>query len=310
MTKADFVKGATRAFHKVGFVLKKHSPEILVTAGVIGTVASTVLACKATLKATEIVENTKKEIETVNSVANDPTFVEVYSEQDHKKDLAIVYAKSGLEFAKLYGPSVLLGAASIGMILTSHKILSTRNAAVVAAYATLDKSFKEYRGRVVDRFGKELDRELKYNIKAETIEEKVVDEKGKEKTVEREVQVVDPTMTSDYARFYDDGCTGWSKDPEANLMFLKAQQSFANKKLQAQGYLFLNDVYDMLGIPRSKAGQVVGWVYDERDLERDNFVDFGIYDLYNAQKRDFVNGKERTILLDFNVDGVIADILA
>ena len=310
MTKADFVKGVTRAFYKAKFQLEKHSPEILVTAGIIGTVASTILACKATTKAGALVENTKKEIEAVNSVANDPTFVEVYSDKDHKRDLAIVYAKSGLEFAKLYGPSVLLGAASIGMILTSHKILNTRNVAIAAAYATVDKSFKEYRGRVIDRFGKELDRELKYNVKADTIEEKVVDEKGKEKTVERSIQVVDPTTTSDYARFYDDGCTGWSKDPEANLMFLKAQQSFANKKLQVQGYLFLNDVYEMLGIPKSKAGQVVGWVYDERDLDRDNFVDFGIYDLYNAQKRDFVNGKERTILLDFNVDGVIADILA
>ena len=116
-------------------------------------------------------------------------------------------------------------------------------------------------------------------------------------------------MTSDYARFFDDGCLGWEKDAEHNLYILRCQQAFANQKLQAQGYLFLNDVYDMLGIPRTKAGQIVGWIYDEKNPIGDNFVDFGIYDIHNEQNRDFVNGYERTILLDFNVDGPILNLI-
>lgn len=107
-----------------------------------------------------------------------------------------------------------------------------------------------------------------------------------------------------YARFFDAGCAAWENDSEFNLTFLKIQQNYANEKLKSQGYLFLNDVYDMLGIPRTKAGQVVGWVYNEDNPIGDNFVDFGIYSEGN---RDFVNGFDKNPLLDFNVDGNILD---
>lgn len=312
MTKAQFVNSVTRAFYKVGFQIKKHSPEILVGAGVVGVVASGVLACRATLKVNEVTEHTKNNIEKIHT-ATEKGVTEAgkeYTAEDSKKDLAIVYAQTGLEFVKLYGPSVALGAASIACILTSHKILRTRNIALAAAYTAVDRGFKDYRKRVVDRFGAELDKELKYNIKAKEVEETVVDENGKETTVNKTLQVVDHDLYSEYAKFYDDGCEGWTKDPELNLIFLKRQQNYANEKLQRQGYLFLNDVYEMLGIPKTQAGQIVGWTYDEKYPQGDNYVDFGIYDLYKEGSRDFVNGYERTILLDFNVDGDITKVFA
>ena len=181
---------------------------------------------------------------------------------------------------------------------------------MAAAYTAIDTSFKAYRGRVVERFGKELDKELRYNIKAKEVEETVIDEKtGKEKVVNKTIDVVDPNEYSDYARFFDDGCNGWSKDPEFNLMFLKQQQSYANDLLKSRGHLFLNEVYDLLGIQRTKAGNIVGWIYDEKNPVGDNFVDFGIYDINRPKNRDFVNGYERTIILDFNVDGDILSLM-
>lgn len=310
MKNLAIVNSMTRNLHKVGFKFKKHSPEILVVAGVVGTVASAVMACKATLKVNDILEETKVEIEKVKTVVADETISEEkYSEQDAKKDLAIIYAHTGIKLVKLYGPSIILGTLSITGILASNNILRKRNIALAAAYKAIDTGFKEYRSRVVERFGEDLDKELRYNVKAKEIKEKVVDENGKEKTVKKTINVADPNFYSDYARCYDDGCKGWVKDSEYNLMFLKNTQSFMNEKLRAQGYLFLNDVYDALGIPRSKAGQVVGWIYDEKNPNGDNFVDFGIYDHYKEGSRDFVNGYERTIWLDFNVDGPILDLI-
>lgn len=109
-----------------------------------------------------------------------------------------------------------------------------------------------------------------------------------------------------YARFFDESCSNWYKDAEYNLMFLRQKQEYATAKLKNNGYLFLNDVYDMLGLPRSKVGQMVGWIYDidNPDHVGDNYVDFGIYDV---KSRQFVNGFENIILLDFNVDGMILD---
>lgn len=299
-----------KSISKLSIKLKKHSPEILIVAGVVGTVVSAVLACRATTKVNDILEKTKEDVEAIHKCEADNELKEEYSNEDAKKDLTIVYAQTAVKLAKLYAPSVLLGAVSITGILASNNILRKRNVALGAAYAAVDKGFKEYRSRVKERFGEDVDRELRYNIKAKKFEETIVDdETGKEKKVKNTVKVSDPNTYSDYARFFDDGCKGWDKVPEYNLMFLKAQQQYANDKLKADGYLFLNDVYDSLGIPRSKAGQIVGWVYRPDDPEKANYVDFGIYDINREVNRDFVNGYERTILLDFNVDGNILDLI-
>ena len=310
MKNFELMNSVTRSINRVGFQLKKHSPEILVVVGIVGAVTSAVMACKATTKVNDILNDTKSQVDKVHKVLEDEAISpEMYSEEDGKKDLAIIYAKTGLNFVKLYGPSVLLGAVSIASILASNNILHKRNIALAAAYTAVDTGFKEYRGRLIERFGKELDKELKYNIKSETVQETVIDEKGNEQTVDKVVEVANPNVYSDYARCFDDGCKGWTKDPELNLVFLKQMQQYANDKLRAKGHLFLNEVYDMLGFPRSRAGQIVGWIYDEKNKVGDNFVDFGIYDATKQPNRDFVNGYERVIWLDFNVDGPIWNLI-
>ena len=310
MKKSEIMKTVDGAFNKVGFQLKKHSPEILVVAGVIGTVASAVMACKATTKISTIIDKTKEDVDNIHKCLEDESLAEEYTQDDSKKDLTIVYIQTGVKLAKLYAPSVILGALSIIGILASNNILRKRNVALAAAYATVDQGFKDYRKRVVERFGEQIDRELKYNIKAKKFETIEVDpETGKEKKVKETVDIADPNTYSDFARFFDDGCTGWEKNSEYNLMFLRAEQNYANDRLKARGYLYLNEVYERLGIPCTKAGQIVGWVYNPDEPNGDNYVDFGIYDIAREKAREFVNGYERSILLDFNVDGNILDLM-
>lgn len=306
MNKADTIAKFSRAIHNVGFQLKKYSPEIMAVAGVVGMVTSAVMACKATTKASEIINETKTSVSMIHDLVADQAVSESeYSEEDSKRDLVIVYSKAAMKFAKLYGPSLIIAGLSAGSILSSTTILRKRNIAIGTAYTALDRSFRTYRDRVIEKFGEDLDKELKYGTTTKVIEETTVDENGNEKTETKTVKIADPNNYSIYARFYDDGCAGWTKNPEYNLIFLKQQQNWANEKLKANGRLFLNEVYEMLGIPKTVIGQRVGWVYDENNPVGDNFVDFGIYDLYNEKARDFVNGYERTILLDFNVDGDI-----
>lgn len=308
MSKMAIMDSVTKMFHKTNFQIKKHSPEILIVSGVIGVVASGVMLCRATLKATAVMEDTRADLDRIHNAAEtgETERGEEYTEEDRRKDLAIVYSQTAIKMAKIYAPAVGIGLLSLTSIVASNNILRKRNVALSAAYAAIDKSFKEYRSRVKERYGDEVDRQLRYDIKAQKIEKTVVDpETGKEKKVKETVEVTGLEGYSDYARFFDDGCKGWEKDAEMNLMFLRAQQNYANDLLRARGHLFLNEVYDMLGIPRSKAGQTVGWYYDPDGENSDCYVDFGIYDLYKPKSRDFVNGYERTILLDFNVDGPI-----
>lgn len=310
--KGNMTSKLTRSFNKVGYKIKKHSPEILVVAGIAGVVTSTVMACKATTKLSGILEESKEQIDQIHNYVETEGYSEKYTEEDQRKDLAIVYTQSAVKVAKLYAPAVGVGVISIASIVMSHRILTKRNVALAAAYATIDKSFKSYRNRVIERFGDQIDYELRHNIKAREIETIEKDENGNEVTTKKVEYVVNPSDISAYARFFekytkDDKGNSvkndyWNNDNEYNLMFIKKIERYANDRLKIKGFLFLNEVYEMLGLPRTKEGQIVGWVYDENNEEGDNYVDFGLYK-DNLSYSDFVNGFENAILLDFNVDG-------
>lgn len=298
--KTEIMKSVNGVASKAVMKLKKHSSEILVVAGIAGTGVSAVLACKATTKVAEILDETKGTLDTIHEgMETGAINGQEYTTDDGKKDTVVVYAQTGMKLAKLYGPAIILGTLSITSILASNNILRKRNVALGAAYAAIDKSFKEYRGRVIERFGDQVDTELKYGIKAKKFEEIEVDpETGKEKKVKKTVMVADPNLQSDYAVYFDSKSRNYETNPDYNRMFLKAQQAFANDKLQTRGHLFLNEVLDDLDLPRTPAGQIVGWTKDGPD----GYVNFRIVEV----ERETEDGRhEPALLLDFNVEGNI-----
>ena len=278
---------------------QKHSPTILFAGGVVGVLATTVMASRATLKLEDTLADHASKLQIAKDLraSDNPD----YSEADYRQDMTILYSRAVVDVTKLYAPAVLVGAASIIALTGSHKILTSRNAALTAAYAALDKGFREYRHRVVKEFGPEVDQRLRYDTEERAVTQVTPDGSKKEVKVLR----AGPDNISIYARFFDDLCSSWSRTPEFNHLFLRCQQNYANDLLRSRGHIFLNEVYDMVGIERSKAGAVVGWVISKDG--GDNYVDFGIFDGNNPRARDFVNGREGSILLDFNVDGVIYD---
>lgn len=286
--------GVSSAVGRQMLKLDASSPKLLFVGGVVGMVGSTVLACRATLKLEETLERTQSDLHAAQSTRR--LHEDRYSQQDLKKDTAIILLRGSADVAKLYAPAVILGSVSIACLTKSHNLLQERNAALAAAYAAVDKAFDTYRQRVIEKYGEDDDRAFRYGAQ----EVEVIDEEtGK---VVTKVRVGDDTPSM-YARFFDQLSPEWNKEPEYNLVFLRCQQNWFNDLLKTRGHVFLNEVYDALGISRTKAGSVVGWVISEGG---DNFVDFGIYD-GNDRAIDFVNGREGAILLDFNVDGVIYD---
>lgn len=306
--KQEIINKATRLLSSTQYQVKKHSPEILMVAGIAGTIVGTVLACKATTKVSEIIEEKNKNVEDVHTCLEYNT--KEYTEEDSKKDLTIIYAQTGVKLFKLYAPAIGVMALSFASIIAGHKVLKKRNIAIAAAYAAIDKGFKQYRKNVIEEFGEGVDQQMRFGLKAKEIKKK--DKDGK--TVKETEYYIDPEGNpldniSEYARFFDASSENFAKDPEYNMMFLRRQQDYANEMLKSRGHLFLNEVYDLLDIPRSKAGQVVGWVYDKNgNTKGDNYVDFGLYRNDQGTRR-FVNGLEYNILLDFNVDGVIYDLI-
>lgn len=306
--KITMPKGLTRAYHRTSLKIRKHSPEILLGAGIVSLIGAAVVACTETPTARAIVDEAKSDLSKVKTCVDDPN-VE-YSEETHKKDLVIIYSRTAINLVKTYGPALLLGIAGTASILASHGIMKKRNLALTAAYAAAMKDLKDYRDRVVKRFGENVDKQLRFGTESKEIEETTVDENGEVKTEKKVTDVMEcPSADfSEFARCFDEKSRYYKKNAEMNLYFLRAIEHQANDKLILQGHMFLNELYDMLDIPRTQIGQTVGWIYDPKNnTEHDNYISLGIYDASRPGARDFVNGYERAIWIDPNVDGTILD---
>ena len=294
-------------FRKLAIQLQKASPDIFMVLGIGGLIGGTVLACIATINAKEKIEESQKTVEIL-----DHTFDVLkgnYSKEDHDHDVLVVNAKTVGEVAMMYAPAVGLHILSISAILASHNIMKERNLGLVAALATVSQGFQDYRKGVTEKYGKEVDDQIRNHTETKTFEETTIDENGKTKKVKKKVDVSTLPFGSPYAKFFDAGCNGWCDDPEYNKAFLIMQQGQATDKLRAEGYLFLNDVYEMLGIPRTREGQIVGWIYRKDIPTPNDYVDFGIFKTNRENNVNFVNGYEPTIILDFNVYGPIIDLI-
>lgn len=308
MSNNKIINGIKSAATKASFKIKKHSPTILLITGITGAVGGVVAACIATTKVKTIIDSHKEQLTAVRETLADESKAEIYSAEDGKKDRAIIYIQTGIKLVGLYAPAAAIEAGAIVCLLASHNILRKRNAALAAAYATVENGFKKYRDRVIERFGQGVDDELKFGVKAKQIEEIVKDpDTGKEKKVKKTVKPAGGDLGgSPYAILFDEDTSEvYEADREYNLMHLRAEQQYANDRLKARGYLYLNEVYERLGIDGSKMGQVVGWVYDPNNPDYDNFVDFGIREI----DIEDVLGVSPQILLDFNVQGNILDLM-
>lgn len=280
--------------------LRKHTPAILFGAGVVGVVATVVLASRATLKLESVIDEAQNNLDIAKQLED-----ERYSENDRQRDIAMIYAKATGKIVRLYAPAFILGTVSIAALTGSHIVLTRRNVALTAAFAAVDKGFRQYRDRVKNELGEQKDREFLYG----TIDREIVEETEEGPKVTT-VTEIDPNGFSMYSVFFDEFNPNWtrgSEGPHYNQMFLRCQQQFANDMLRARGYVFLNDVYEMLGFPRTKAGQIVGWVIDGGNS--DNYIDFGIFKGNEWDTKQFLRGYETSVRLDFNVDGNILDLI-
>jgi len=300
------VNVATKTFFKVAGKVKRFSPEILLVAGVAGVTTGAILACRATLKLEKVVSEAEQDIQEVKNRRTEEYYE---TEVEYNKALTKVYFNRTFQVAKLYTPALSVGLVGIGCLVGSHGVLTQRNIASVAAYKTLESGFEQYRRRVEDELGTDKERELRLGITKDEVPE--LDAEGNQIGV-KEVEQYN-NLGGAYWRIFDETNDDWSKIPGQNQVHLFHQQRYLNDQLNAHGYLFLNDVYEALSFPKTTAGQVVGWLAASHPnfdgTKNDGYIDFGLNDIENQNKRDFVNAFERSVILDFNVDGIMHNLI-
>lgn len=284
---------ATRLAGNSQLFWKKSGPTVLTGVGVVGIPVAMVLTAAASIKVANTLPGIRLHIATAELEAKEAG----KDEKGQAHAVAKAQVEMGLQIAKVYSPAIGVAGVSIACLVISHGMMKHREAQLVGAFVALEAGFKAYRARVAEKLGETEELELYRGAKLRISES----DEGTSCIID-----YDDTSPSIYAKFFDESCTNWSKSPEYNLTFLRAQQNWANDKLRAQGHLFLNEVYDALGMTRTQAGQIVGWVWDaDKHGTGDGYVDFGIYQIADPNNRAFVNGLEHTVGLDFNCDGVI-----
>lgn len=295
----------TKISHKLAPVALKvtnHSPAILFSVGAVSITAGTIWACRTTYTSAELImdEHHSKisKIKECKQLAIED--VVSYTPEQERNDKVLAHFQTAIEFVHFYWKPVGLFVFGMGCMFASHRILHKRNLALVGAYKLLDEAFKEYRERVRNEVGEEKERDIYFDKKlVETIDPETGEVKKLEETISK----------SPYARIFDSRSRQWSKDPQMNITYLMAQQRYFNNLLQSRGHVFLNEVYDALGVDRTKGGQLVGWLRNRAPGEGDGFIDFGIGHYGEEIKLDPMCGWGYVISLDFNVDGVILDAM-
>lgn len=299
--KNSLVTTASKMLAKTKFTVKKHSPEILLGVGIVSGVAATVAACKGTLEIDKVLA---KHNETMDKIRSYPVDKE-YTEEKKKKDTTVTYIRTAASIAKIYAPAIALGALSVTSILASYNVIHKRNVALSAAYTALDQTFKEYRQRVIDKIGAEAEEKIYYNLEDGEVEEKVTDDKGKEKTVKKKVKIA-KGGGSEFSKYLTRANSNYTDSEDYLGLWLRGKQNYYNDKLEADGYLILNDIYRDMGFEDTKSGMIAGYVTSRKNPK---YVEITCKPVYLPSEYD--GELEKCYLIDFkDVDPDIYSQLA
>lgn len=305
----NIFKPFVKAFYKSKAFCIKNAPDIMIGAGVTTGIVATVVACKQTLKLDNINQQYNHDRERIAAAAETHTKPDgsEYTDSDIGHDMTAIAVRRVVNVAKTYALPAGLCVISVGLTLGGYGILKTRHAALVTAFGALQTTFNEYRERVREKYGEEEERKIYYGIKDDTVSEND-SENGDASDPKTTAPANGMTSPSIYARFFDEYSTSWTRDNEYNKVYLRAREKDFNKQLITAGYVLLNDVYRGIGLQPTDVGRVCGWVYKPNDPNHkgDNYISFNMFNTSEAS-REFINGVNPSILLDFNVDGYILD---
>lgn len=290
-----------KMFAKPALKLRDSSPNILIATGIAGVTGGVVLACIASRKLDDALDDHKRREEELISTYN---FSEGEKKsKEYRTAITKEYIYTGVKVVRLYLPAIGALTVGVGSLLGSNYILRKRNAAIAAAYAACHDAFARYRARVIEEKGEEFDKKMRFGLVKDKIKVVETDEEtGKKKTHTLNVERANPKDISDYARYFIPGfqsdgmSTQATRNIEMNLAELKARCGYWNQALKARERVSLNEVYYDLGFELSKAGQYAGWNI-AGIADSDDYIDFKLYEVVVSKDADghilstyFMNG--------------------
>lgn len=293
----------TTAFYTGVARISKHAPTILSVTASAGVIATGYLAWKAGTRFEDVEcrdwDRRKECLRNADTIPDEDV-----PKIERKNRILFI-----LDTVRTVAPAAIVGAATITMIYFSNSISKKRLAAMGAAYATLQTAFDGYKRTMVEALGKEsVDKILKPKLPnvGKSAEEILSSDNKSDAANVSDAVVNSLKALSPYARIIaEESSTCWDPNEDYTYQNLAAVQLWANRRLERKGHLFLNEVFDQLGLSRTREGAVVGWL---KNGEGDNYVSFGDFDasIYRVPSDDYTR-VDSNFIVDFNVDGVIWD---
>lgn len=319
---SNLTTSISRSTGMLGLKVQAHSPELLIAGGVVTLIGGVVVACMASHKVDDVIDEHCKAVGEIHDQeaeeneaidSEDNTSEGAEAKKSVQKDLTYTYFRTGLKFVKLYAPAVCLIGLSLTCFLSSNNILQKRNVALSSAFTALSQEFSDYRERVAARIGETAEKEIHYNLESETVDVKTKDENGKTVTEKQTTySALSNAPGSMYARYFNKQTSIYYKRNHMyNEDFLKCSYENLNNLLKARGYLFLNEVYQELGMPIVDYGQMAGWIYDPDSRIRPSHSDTDLLDLRIQEVIEPFNPldpdakRENIWMIDPNVEGNI-----
>ena len=301
--------GIVDASKKVIFKGEKHSPEILVYGGVALGIYSAVEACRSTLKAEEVLNEAKKDFETIKRA--EETCPERYDAGAKNRDLIVAYTRLAVQFLKLYGKPIAFGALSIFCILKGHGILRRRHADLLAYAVGLERSYKALYDRVSSEFSEEAAGRFASGIRAIEKEVEETDGNGKTKKKKKMFDIIGgDDELGPYEWIFGPDSNQWTDNFDYNLMWIKSQMTNTNDILirRTDNIMSVSDTFaeaHLFNCPRKfyAAGWKLPWRY-----YMDTVVPYVQWDITKVYK-DYNDGEGPVPVLkvNFNCDGYIWD---
>lgn len=310
--------GAENLVHAGKVFWGKNAPTILFVTGIVGVIGGTVLACNATLKVPDIIKDRDdkiKELKEQPSDISDETSTEIVN-ADIDKQVMAIHAKTAVKIGVQFAPAVIVDVISIVLMNKSRHMLVERYLAMSAAYAALQAEFSMYRKGVRERWGEEVDNELLFGVKKQTITH--ANEDGTE--TEEEVEVFDISKytqdTANAVLIFDERSTQWENNYTYNKRYIDLCFYNANEKLNERGrerstrgkepmddIFLINEIADMMDVPRTVFGAINGWKYDPNNPTKISYdiIPAGIPVGDNQVVYDTNN--PRAIIIRLNIDG-------
>lgn len=297
---SNIQEALSAGLHKVAFGLRKVGPEIGTVAGMAGIAVSAIYLYKAVNESKDILAKVKEEVKKLEDEGAD------------EKDIKAVKIAGGVAVAKKVAIPAGLAVASSATVLGIHHEMRKENRRLSDVITQTSLAYNALKNEIREQLGDEQADELIYGVrKPDKKEIKEIEENSprKDEITDEErksyrISDGEEITPSPYAVFFDETCNNYSDDPEYNKNTLILLQAQLNERLRRVGYVYLNEVYEKLGVEKTEAGHVMGWRYAPHDPnhEGDNQIDFNMWDIRSRANRRFINGYEPVVLLDFNID--------